>query len=675
MQHIDEKPLIPAEVKIPEITIKAVLIAIVLTVLLAASNSYLGLKVGMTISTSIPAAVISMGILRMFTNHTVLENTMVQTAASCGQSAVSGIIFTVPALVLIHFWAHFNYLYTTLIAIIGGTLGILFSVPLRRVLLSDKALTFPEGVAIGNVLKVSAKGSGFGLKFLIQGGLVGALVAFCQNGLHVASEGFGLWFGKSKVLFGLGLGFTPALIAAGYIVGITAGISILFGIVVAWVIGMPILTAYFAHPAALHGSDLASWMWLHYIRYIGVGTLLVGGLWTIGSLFKPLVKGIKASYQAVHLHREGSIIRTEKDLPVNIIFWILVAMVVPLIFMLGHTVHSSTISFGTTSSIVLVSTLTVLILVLGFALAALCGYFSGLIGASSNPLSAMAVAAMLFICIAIYLVLPGDISVLHSPGAFKAIAAIAIVAVAIAASSGSISTDTSQDFKAGKMVGATPWKQQVMLIVGLVAGALVVAPILDLLFNAYGIGGVFPRAGMDPHQMLTAPQASLMVAITQGVFGGKLPWGMLITGMVIAAVTIAIDELIAKPRGKRMLTLAVGTGIYLPMTTSTCLVIGAFVSYAVELRHKKWKAKLGKTADVQVHNSYQRGVLLASGIVAGATLMGVALAIPFVIYKSSDALSIMPSSLTNVADVLGVVSAIFFGGWLYRVATHKKHMV
>lgn len=482
------------------------------------------------------------------------------------------------------------------------------------------------------------------------------------------TDSVGLWFAEGRTLYGVGIGFSPALIAAGYIIGITSAASILIGIVVAWIIGMPVLSTYFGD-AVGSGTAGAMSIWSHHIRYIGVGTLMIGGMWTIIKLIKPIALGLHQAFVSLGDKDQEEVIRTERDIKINKVFWAVLILMIPIVILIWHFISAADLGLSTPLSIVLLAVISILALVLSFVVTALCGYFSGLVGATNSPLSAMSISAVLIIALVVLALLAPVINFHAEPAQALRVAGVAIIVLAIIACSGAISADVMQDLKAGQMVGATPWKQQVMLFLGVVVAALVVPPILNLLLNAYGIGGVFPRPDMDHANMLSAPQAALMASIVKGVFGAGLDWTMIICGMIIGALCIVADTILSR-KGRRIYALAVGLGIYLPIMTASCLAIGGFVSYFVERKLKTSDTSVAAQQNIQ--ESHQRSTLLACGLVAGATLMGVVLAIPFVLYKSSDALAIMPASLATLANILGALSAILICWWLYRAAV-KKH--
>lgn len=647
-------PFISADRKLPEITLKAILLSILLTVLLGSANAYLGLKVGTTITASIPAAIIAMGILRFFKKHNVLETNIIQTAASCGEALIAGVVFTLPAMIVVGAWQSFSFLQTSLIALIGGILGVIFSVPIRRVLLSDQSLPFPEGRAIGQVLIASSE-QATGLKYLVWGGLGSAAISFAQIGLKVVSSAYQYWYQLNNVVIGAGLGFNPAMLAAGYIVGVEVAMSIVVGVLVGWILGVPILSYW--HPQSLTANVAAQTLWQQNIRYIGVGTMLVGGLWTLITLLKPIAKGLHASYSAMKNHK-GQVkqLRTEQDIPFNLMAVGAVVMGGMMTVLFYHLIQHYLVALSQGQAISLALGISVFLLFAGFFFSSVCGYFAGLVGSTNNPVSGMTLAALVIGSLLLLWFLTQTAHFEQQGNAAKAAAAIAIIIAAIVAGASAISCDTIQDLKAGQMVGATPWKQQIMLLFGVVITSIVVAPIMQLLYQAYGIAGVFPRPGMDPTQMLAAPQAGLMAAVAQAVFQNDLPWKMIGVGALIAVVTLVTDKILKK-QAMRLPVLAVGLGIYLPLDASMPLVLGGILSWLV---HRQRPSKTGQ----------QHGLLLACGMVAGASLVGVILAVPFVLAGSSDVLALQKGT-TVVSSAMGFLAAILILVSLYRVSTQK----
>lgn len=667
------EPLIPHTQSLPEITIKAVIISIFLTVLLTASNAYLGMKVGTTISASIPASVIAMGILHFFRRHNVLENNIIQTAASAGEATVAACIFTFPALLIIRSWFNFDYFTMAFIAIIGGTMGVLFSILLRRVLLSDKTLRFPEGVAIGNVLKASANKT-VGLKFLVQGGIVGGIINFFQVGLRIFTDSVSSWVAKGSAVWGISYDFSPALLAAGYIVGANVGVSMLVGVIVGWGIILPILTTHYAG-SIVSVDDTVSTIYNHYIRYIGVGTLLAGGIWTIVRLLKPICDGVRLSLQSMYQRKSNShvIIRTESDIPINYAMWVTLLLLIPLCFLIVHLVSPVSLGISPGLFAAFVAFALLAVVVVGFIVASVSGYFAGLVGSTNNPLSSLVISATLLVAFIMSLLLKSQVDFkLHLNYAHVA-ATIVILLVAAISTAGAITNDTIQDLKAGQMVGATPWKQQIMLILGVIVSALVIPPVLQLLFQAYGIGGVFPHAGMDPRQMLSAPQATLVAAVATGIFGAGLDWNLIFIGGAIGASCIAIDEYLKRAWNTRLPVMAVGLAIYLPMSVTVPLTVGGILSFFFNRSVQKKAARQKTDAHEFVNNATDRIMLTACGLVAGASLMGVVLAIPFAIAQSNTVLSVMPKSLSWLATFCSVLSVLGLIIWLYKVTMGKKN--
>jgi putative OPT family oligopeptide transporter len=652
-------PLIPASKSLPEITIRAVVLSIILVVILGAANAYLGFKIGLTVSASIPAAVISMSVLRWFKNSNVLENSIVQTTASAGECLASGLIYTLPALILLHFYTDFNYWQTVVIGCMGGTFGVLFAVPIRRAVLNDRNLTFPEGLAIGNVLKASVN-SKMGMAPLIQGGAIGAAVSFLQSGFEIFSDHISLLAIRTHSVFGFTLGFTPAMIAAGYIVGINITIGIIIGMGIAWGILMPLFSHFYVAAPGQTAAQIASIIFVSKIKYIGLGSYLVGGLWTFINLTKPLLKGMNSSLRSNKSGTQSAAIpRTERDIPFKIIIWVGILMLIPLYFLLTDILQDShlIVNSGLQTSMTLIGI--TLCIVCGFVLAAVCAYFAGLVGSSTSPVSG-AFLIMLIVTAVIFSVILKHVVDLSDPVILMHAAAYTILITAIVATMGSISNDTMQDMKSGQIVGSTPWKQQVFLILGCLVSALILPMIMKLLFNAYGMGNIFPHPGMNHANALSAPQATLVAAVAQGIFSGQLPWGLISLGAGITVVFIFIDAGL-KRRGLRLPALAISMGIYLPTAINSALIMGGILSYIV---HRKSKS----LPPAQRESGEQNATLFACGTVAGSALIGVVLAIPFVIFSSSDALKIMPDNLTWLADILGVLGIAFLLAWMYRTS-------
>lgn len=667
-------PIIPSHVSLPEITLRVIVIGTVLTIVLAAANAYLGLKVGTTVSASIPAAIISMGILRFFRNSNILENTMVQIMASVGEALTAGIAFILPALIILHVWDRFNYWQTVLTGLLGGGLGVLFTIPLRRALLQDKSLRYPEAVAIGNVLKASTGKEKGDLRSLIAGGFVGGILALCQTGLQILTDSFQYWVKTGTTIFGFGLGLSPALIAAGYIVGVNVALSLLVGIVIGWLAGVPILTWFYGMPEADNANAMAMIIWRDHIRYIGVGTMLMGGLWTLLTLIKPVIHSMSASMASlrdIRLGKKPENSRTERDIPIHYVFISTFILLIPIFFLIAFTIIPHDFNISTGFRYFISGLGTIYILLGGFIFCSIMAYFAGLIGSTNSPVSGLLVCALLVISLILMAFFSmqtnlGEDAAEEMIGIVVAIGSMVIIGAAL-----SISNDTMQDLKVGQIVGATPWKQQVMLILGVVVSSFVIPPILQLLYNAYGIGGVFPRPNMNPAQMLAAPQAGLMAAVAKGAFSHQLAWGMIGVGAFIAVICIVFDEILKKQYGTRLPVLAVGLGIYLPLDSSVPVVIGGLLVWLIQYRLNHFYRRGIPEDESKIHAHRHRGLLLACGMVAGASLMGVLLAIPFALKESSDALRIMPEQYLRFAGILSVLVTFILCAWIYRVVLRR----
>lgn len=673
-------PYVRPEDDLPQITLKAVILGVLLSAILAGANAYLGLKVGMTVSASIPAAVISMAVLRLFKRSNILENNIVQTAASAGESLAAGVIFTLPALVLLRYWMDFPFLDTMAIAMFGGVLGVLFTIPLRRALIIEQGLKFPEGVATGEVLKAGTRG-GEGIRHIIWAGLVGGLYKLGQTGLKLFSGSLSGSVTANRSIFGMGTELSVALLGVGYIVGLNIATLVFAGGLISWLFGIPIYTAL-AEPEALAqvtgdatGYDAALEVWSQKIRYMGVGAMVVGGVWALISLARPLVDGIKSSWEAVKKIRAGEgadILRTEQDMPINYVMWGVIGLAVPIFVIFTQVIDTA--HLPVTSGLYW-TTMTVGVLfslIAGFLFASVAGYMAGLVGSSNNPISGVTIATILATALILLALLGTQLEFGVDGDRATAAAAAAILVGSMVACAAAIAGDNMQDLKAGQLVGATPYKQQIMQIVGVAASALVIAPILSLLFNAYGIGGVLPREGMSPEEMLSAPQATLMQSVAEGVFAQNLEWTMIIIGCVVAAAIIVLDKYLeARDTEFRTPVLAVAVGIYLPIELTFPIFVGGVLAwYAARKVAARARAE-GSDPEEAKTGAESRGLLFSSGLITGEALIGIILAIPFAIQESTDALRIVPESFAPYADWLGGIAGIFFVIWLYRVVTKR----
>jgi putative OPT family oligopeptide transporter len=670
--HHEDVPLIGDSQSLPEITCKVVVLSILLTVILTAANAYLGLKVGMTISASIPAAVIGMAILRLFRQSNVLEINIVQSAASSGEALTAGMAFTIPALLVIQYWTDFDYITTFFIAALGGVLGVFFSVPLRKILLADKHLHFPEGTAIGQVLKISTKASAeIGISHLIYAGVFGAAVSIFQMGFKILANNVQYWVYAGKMVLGFSVGFSPTLIGAGYIMGANAAASVLVGVIVGWFIAIPILSLCLSVDPSLSAADAATFLWQTHVRYIGIGVMMVGSVWAGMALLRPLFRNVKNSLRSVtkvDYLEDFRMRRTERDIPLNVVVIGVIGSLVPIYLLLFVSITQAGLGLTVLQQALLSNLSLLFVLFGGLAFAAICAYFAGLVGSSASPITSIILVALILISSITMILLNFWLDIDYSDRQLTSAAAYTIIVTAIVAAVAAISNDTMQDMKAGKMVGATPWKQQLMLLVGVLTGALVIPLVLQLLFHAYGLVGV-PDTIHNPAHMLAAPQAGLIAAVSEGIFTGGVNWQMMLVGVIIALFVLIVDKKL-RQQGYQLPVLAVGIGIYFPLDTSSALVMGGMFYYFL---HREVKKRRQSDDQNILEQAEHKGILIACGLVAGAAIMGVLLAIPFVLAGgNSEILRIIPSSFDWVAHILIVIVTLALLAWFrHRVVHHS----
>lgn len=594
-----------------EITLKAFFLSIFLSIILSSAMVYLGLYAGMTISASIPAAIMSMGILRLFKNSNILENNIVQTAASAGESLAAGVIFTLPALLLIGYWDTISYWEVTKIAMVGGILGALFTVPLRRALILKARLRFPEGVATAAVLKTGhetdVKKSQQSLKIIGISALVGGFVKLGELAFSVWSSALGGAVAIKGAIFGMGASLSPSLFSVGYIVGRNIGILAFTGGLISWAVAIPIYSYLYGFEGENY-FESANIIWNAKIRYLGVGAMVVGGIWSVIQLAKPLIESIQLSLKTLQ-ENSDNISLEERDLPINYVFIAILAMLVPI----------SLTYFGIIGSWSSAVILSFVMLIFGFLFSAVAAYMAGVVGSSNNPISGVTIATILFSSLLIISFFDID----SSKGAAAAILIGAVVCCAAA-----IGGDNLQDLKTGNIVGATPWKQQLMQLVGVVSAALTLGIVLTLLHEAYGIGS----------SDLPAPQAVLMTNVANGVFQGNLEWGMIYAGAILGIVIIMIDQYQAFRKADfRVPILAVAIGIYLPIELTLPIFIGGMLNHFAS-----------KTASEEGKNN---GLLIASGLITGEALMAIFIAVPLFFDKNYWPNLSLPSPMNDLVGI------------------------
>ncbi len=675
-----------------ELTVRGIIIGIIITLVFTAANVYFGLKAGLTFSTSIPAAVISMAILRNFRNSTVQENNIVQTVASAA-GTLSAIIFVLPGLVIVGYWTGFPFWTSVGICATGGILGVMYTIPLRRALVTDSDLPYPEGVACAEVLKVgssssekidslpqtqpvrdaaaayqddrpnsarAAEASGAGLKAVVVGSIVSAAFAIIVQTRIFASD-VAQYFrvGAARTgATGYDFALSFALFAIGHLVGLWVGVAMLIGAALGWVWAVPYFSTL--HPIAGAADVIAQGTWSHYVRFVGAGTIAVAAIWTLAKLVKPLVSGLAGAMRASRARKAGTLDtlpRTEHDMPIGMVGLISLICLIPIAFLLWHF----GVSNGLGDAILpLVIGGVLFVIVLSFLVSAVCGYMAGLIGSSNSPLSGIGI---LVVVIAALLLVVGVKPFLPAH-AEKALVGFALFITAIVFAVASIANNNLQDLKTGQLVDATPEKQQWALVIGVLAGAVVIPPVLDLLQHTYGFLGA---PGADPARALAAPQAGLISALAQGVITGNIDWSLIGIGAAIGVAIIILDELLGlTKKGPRLPPLAVGLGIYLPTSTTLMVVVGALVGAWFEGRAKR---------SVNPEETSQLGVLLASGLIVGESLLAVIFAAVVAFSGQQHPIALVGDAFSTpsiwIGGIVFVLLVIVLYRWLLRMGARS----
>lgn len=636
-----------------ELTLRGLLLGILITIGFTAANVYLGLKVGLTFASSIPAAVISMAILSAVKDSSILENNIVQTVASAA-GTLSAIIFVLPGLVIVGWWTGFPFWQSFLICVSGGVLGVLFTIPLRRALVTTSDLPYPEGVAAAEVLKVGSGRRGEvaddtgeareGLTAVVLGSVASLGLAILGATRIAAVELTGYVALGARASTGYNIAWSLALLGAGHLVGLSVGMAMLVGLLIAWGAAVPILTAL--HPAAA-GTSMAEhtvMLWQTQVRFIGAGTIAVAAIYTLATLAKPVIGGLMSTLTAARDTTATD--DRDRDLPIS---WILALTVVCLVIAgaLAYTFARSTALAPNAVQLTLIAV--PFVFLVGFLIAGICGYMAGLIGASNSPISGIGILSIV-ICASLLL-----LAVQPTEATRPALIAFALFITAIVFACATISNDNLQDLKTGQLVGASPWRQQIALIVGVVAGAAVIPPVLNLLAKAYGFAGAANIGVLAPNP-LPAPQATLISALAEGVIGGNLDWQMIGIGGLIGVALILVDALLGKLEKLRIPPLAVGIGIYLPMSATFAVVVGAVISH--------WfVGRAQRTPNPE--RTVRLGTLLASGLIVGESLWGV-LNAGLIVATSTDApLGLVPDSF-RPAPWLGAFGFVVLVVGLYR---------
>jgi putative OPT family oligopeptide transporter len=641
-----------------ELTLRGLILGALITTVFTAANVYLGLKVGLTFASSIPAAVISMAILSAVKDSSILENNIVQTVASAA-GTLSAIIFVLPGLVIVGWWVGFPFWQSFLICLSGGVLGVLFTIPLRRALVTNSDLPYPEGVAAAEVLKVGSGTRGEtkdetgeareGLRAVILGSVASAGLAIL-TGTRIVAGGLGgvIRLGGTAST-GYDFAWSLALLGAGHLVGLSVGMAMLVGQIISWVIAVPILTSMQPAPAGVELGAHTISIWRTQVRFIGAGAIAVAAIYTLARLAKPVVGGLVSTLAASRAVATSD--ERDRDLEAS---WIMALTAVCFVIAayLAYTFARSTPALAP-HALTLTLIAVPLVLLIGFLIAGICGYMAGLIGASNSPISGVGILSIVIIASILTL------AVTPTSATRPALVAFALFITAIIFACATISNDNLQDLKTGQLVGASPMRQQIALIVGVAAGAAVIAPVLNLLAKAYGFAGA-ANVGVVAPDPLPAPQATLISALAQGVVGGSLEWGMIGIGALVGVGLILLDTTLGAMKKLRIPPLAVGIGIYLPMSATFAVIVGAVISHWYDRRARSMPNPA--RAD-------RLGTLVASGLIVGESLWGVINA-GLIVGLSNDApIALLPAdfALAPWLGVLGFVAAIvLLYGWMLR---------
>jgi len=669
------------ERKRPELTVRGLIVGVIITLVFTAANVYFGLKAGLTFSTSIPAAVISMAILRSFKNATVQENNIVQTVASAA-GTLSSIIFVLPGLIMIGWWTEFPFWISFLICALGGILGVMYSIPLRRALVTNSDLPYPEGVACAEMLKVGSgdKASAAeveqgraGLLAVLWGSIVSAVFAvIVATQLFASDVAQTFRIGRRDSVTGYDFNLSFALFGVGHLVGLSVGVAMLVGAFIGWGWGVPYYAQFatdFIHSGAAlpttkafqdlvkavnagEVAGIAQGAWSNYVRYVGAGAIGVSAIWTLIKLVMPVVRGLASAMAANRARKAGQAATlpiTERDIPIGIVGLVTLVCMLPIAWVLGYFANTSGLG-GHMTTLIIGGVF--YIFLMSFFVSTVCGYMAGLIGSSNSPLSGIGILVVIGAALLLVFGLKS-----HVPKeTYPALTAFALFTTAVVFNVAAIANNNLQDLKTGQLVEATPWKQQVALIIGVIAGAVVIPPVLDLVNHAYGFAGA---PGADPKHALPAPQASLISALAQGVISGNIDWSLIRNGALIGVALIAANETLSRTTKHMSLPpLAVGLGIYLPTQSTLMIVVGAVVGWIFDRRADRTS---------RPEATKQLGVLLASGLIVGESVILVVItAIAAFSGKKTPPLALVGPSFETAGIIIGGTAFVLVGFLMYR---------
>jgi putative OPT family oligopeptide transporter len=665
-----------------ELTIRGIIIGVIITLVFTAANVYAGLKAALTFSTSIPAAVISMAILRSFRDATIQENNIVQTVASAA-GTLSSIIFVLPGLIMIGYWTEFPFWTSFWICALGGILGVMYSIPLRRALVTNSDLPYPEGVACAEVLKVGNGGDSAqahdvehgraGLLAVLWGSIVSAAFALIIETQIFASDlAQNFRTGKKGAVSGYDFSLSFLLLGIGHLVGLSVGLAMLIGALIGWGWGVPHYSGL-AHDITTPVAALARAAWSGKVRYIGAGAIGISAIWTLLKLAKPLISGLAGAMAASRARKAGqadTLPITERDIPIGLVGLVTLVCMLPIGWLLGFFANQT--GLGAHLPILVIGGVAYIVL-MSFFVSAVCGYMAGLIGSSNSPLSGIGI----LVVIGAALLLVVGVKPYVGPDASKALIAFALFTTAVIFNVAAIANNNLQDLKTGQLVDATPWKQQVALVIGVVAGALVIPPVLDLMNHTYGFVGA---PGADPNHALPAPQAGLISSLGKGVIAADIDWSLIGIGGAIGGCIILLDEILARAtKHMRVPPLAVGLGIYLPTSSTLMIVVGAIVGWFYDRRADRTSRR---------EAAKQLGVLLASGLIVGEGIIAVVITViralstkaaPMALVGPDGVLTKGIPMLANFQTAGIIIGGIVFAGsafilyrWILRMGSARS---
>jgi|JFJP01.1.fsa_nt_gi putative OPT family oligopeptide transporter len=651
-------PYIKGQISLPEVTVKAVVVGVILAVIFTMSSLYIGLKFARTVAASIPAALLSLMIFKAFKKTTILENVIVQTIASAAESVAAMAAFCITAILLSGYWQEFRYLDTMLILGLGGILGVFLSIPLRNIMIVEEKMPYPEGIAVAEVL-ISGESKGHATSLLLKGSFISALIALAQGGFKIGSD-FVIYGAKSfGTVIGTSIALSPLSLGAGYIIGLGSSSIMLIGALVANFIVLPYLGLIYS--TEISSMDIVPSLVLlqkQYLRYIAVGVMIAGSLWSLIAILPTIKRAITLGIAGSTRIKLAGRLRTEKDIPTFIFITgiFLISIFIGIFFY--YTLNST--SFSCWYKIAISSFAAVAVIIVGFVMSSVASQLVGILGTTSLPASGLCLATIILFASVIspILLIDGgsyisDLTMIGMTLIFTSVVGAVMV----------LGGDNMQDLKTGYIVGSTPWKQQLVLVIGIIASVITTPFVLQTMFEAYGIGDMLPRPDMDPSKVLSAPQAMLISSVTKGLFTDKLPWTLINSGIVIAVVVIVIDLLLSRCFKKLKLPIMTfAAGFYLPIGISIAFFCGGILRSILSK---------GKNSEILQEN----GVMIASGFIAGEAIMGALLSIPFALYKDSNILAI-PIGLSDFGqDLVGIIVFMISSLLFLKISRSKKNTI